>query len=152
MVRPLLAKLRIFRRTNTGGKPCAPFFIQHRVVMIRLAVPDRFSSPIWRRRHRVRFRRGSLGVAHRVLDFGRLVLYRVQHRDEVRTEFGCSIDRPVGVDRWVALVGRNLVVEISRGTAPVPQSNDHVALDSLRPRRLRFGQLAGGDAIGPISP
>ena len=35
--------------------------------------------------------------------------------------------------------------------APLPRRDDDVALDALRPRRLVLGQLALGDAVGPIA-
>src|SRR5437868_5805084 len=41
-------------------------------------------------------------------------------------------------------------MEVVSRAGPVPHSQHHVALDALRPRRLRGRELAGPDAIGPV--
>ena len=64
---------------------------------------------------------------------------RVEDREEIRALLGRAVDRAVGVDRGIALVGRDLVVQVVLGPGPVPQRDDDVALDALRPRRLRAG-------------
>ena len=43
-------------------------------------------------------------------------------------------------------------MQIGLLVAPVPQRQHDVALDALRPRRLRLRRFAGGDAIGPRRP
>ena len=50
-----------------------------------------------------------------------------------------AVDQAVGVDRGIAPVGRDLVVQVGLRVGPVPQRDDDVALDALRPRRLRGG-------------
>ena len=47
-------------------------------------------------------------------------------------------------------VGRE-VVQVGRGPAPVPQCQHDIALDALRPRRLRKRQFAFGDPVGPVA-
>ncbi len=42
-------------------------------------------------------------------------------------------------------------MQIRLGRRPVPQGDDDIAFDALRPRRLGRGQFAGGDAIGPLA-
>src|ERR1700736_1642725 len=42
-------------------------------------------------------------------------------------------------------------MQIGLGAGPVPDRDDDVALQALRARRLRGGQRALGDAVGPIT-
>jgi hypothetical protein len=46
LARSLFAICRVVRRPNYGRKPDAPFLIEHGIVHVGLAVPDRFISPI----------------------------------------------------------------------------------------------------------
>jgi len=47
-------------------------------------------------------------------------------------------------------VGRDAVVEIVFRRRKIPHRHDHIALDALRPLRLREGQLAACDAVGSV--
>ena len=76
---------------------------------------------------------------------------RVQHRHIGFAELECAIDRAVGVDRRITLVGRSLIVEIRLRVGPIPLRDDDVALLALRPRRRLGRQLTRCDAVGPIS-
>src|SRR5262249_3392715 len=51
----------------------------------------------------------------------------------------------------MAAIGRDEGMEICLLGAPLPLGHDYVALDALRARRLALGQLALGDAVGPIA-
>src|SRR5207302_7103629 len=57
MVRALFAEIRILACTDTRGEPDPSFFIHHRVVIERLAVPDRLGAPIRRWTERIVLRR-----------------------------------------------------------------------------------------------
>jgi hypothetical protein len=57
----------------------------------------------------------------------------------------------VGIDRRVAPIRSDQVVQVMLLAAPFPGGDDHVALNALRPRWLRERQLAPGDSIGPFS-
>ena len=95
-------------------------------------------------------RERHVGIAHRRVEFGDAVLHRIENRNDVGGVFRRAEQRAVAVDRRVALVGRNLVVQIMLVVGPVPRGDDDVALDALRPLRFVFGQLALGDAVGPF--
>src|SRR5262249_35012929 len=58
---------------------------------------------------------------------------------------------PVRVDRRVAPVGGDQIMQVSLWIAPFPRGDDDVAFNTLRPWRLGVRQLALGDAIGPIT-
>ena len=151
MIRSFFAKRRVIRRTNSRGEPHSCLFIHHRIVLIRLAIPDRFRTPIRRRRERIRLRRRRVRIAHRMFDLPGFVMFRIKHRDEIRAQFRRAVNRSIGIDRRIAFVGGNLVVEISLGIAPIPHVNDDVALDALGSRWLRLRQFAGSDAVRPIA-
>ena len=55
------------------------------------------------------------------------------------------------IDRWIIAVGRDLVVQIGRGSVPIPFGHHDIALDTGRTRRIEFRQFALGDAFGPIA-
>ncbi len=150
MIRTFPAEGRIRRPPHARGEPDPALLVEHRIVRARLAVPDRLRSPIRGRRHRVVLRRRRLRIADRHSHFARRMPHRIQDRHEIRALLGRSVNQSVGVDRGIALVARNLIVEISRGTRPVPQADDDVALQALRPFGPRGGQLARGDPIGPV--
>ena len=87
----------------------------------------------------------------RVLDRGQaLFCDRIEHRHEVGALLRRAVDRAVGVDGRVALVGRDLVVQVVLRRRPVPHADHDVALDALRPLRLGERQFARGDAVGPV--
>ena len=150
MVRSLLAEVRIRGRTHARGEPDPPLLVKHRVVHARLAVPDRVRPPVRRRRRGVLVRRGRVGITHEHPDLRRLVLHGIEHREEIRALLGSAVDHPVGVDPRVALVRRDLVVQVVLGAGPVPERDDDVALHSLRPGRRGRRELARGDSIGPV--
>ena len=58
---PCLAEIRVRVGTHARREPDAPSLVHHRVVIERLAVPDRIGSPVRRRRHRVGLRRRRRG-------------------------------------------------------------------------------------------
>src|ERR1700680_3943600 len=78
------------------------------------------------------------------------VRFRVKDGNEIRAVLSRSVNLPVRVNPRIAPVGRDLIVEIGRGAAPVPQGDHDIPFDALWPLRLRERQLAGGDTIGPI--
>ena len=65
--------------------------------------------------------------------------------------FRRAVQQAVGIDRRVALVGRDQVVKILLLVAPIPGRHHDIALDPLRPRRLGDRQFALGDAVGPVA-
>ena len=148
---PFLQKSGIGRRAHARGEPHAPLLVEHRVVHAGLAVPDRLVAPVRRGRHRVLLRRRRVRIAHRASSpaspCGSPGRAPGRGRCSPRARRRC---RPLALTRRVALVGRDLVVQVVLGPGPVPQREDDVALDALRPRRLRRRQLAGGDAVGPV--
>ena len=89
-------------------------------------------------------------VANRRAEDRRRVLDWIEDRNVVRAVFRRTVERSVGVDGRVALVGRDQIVQVVLVVHPVAQRDDDVALDTLRPRWLRERQLALGDALGPV--
>ena len=75
----------------------------------------------------------------------------IEHRQMIAGIFRRAVERPVRIDRGIALVGRNQIVEILLLVAPIPGRHDNVAFDALRPRRLGERQFALGNAIGPVA-
>ena len=92
-----------------------------------------------------------LGVQHRVLQLRRSVRKGIEHWNEVRALFRRAIDLAIGINSGRAPVGGDEVMHVTRGRAPVPGSDDDVALYTLRSRRLVERQLAGSNAIGPVT-
>ena len=82
--------------------------------------------------------------------FGRRVRLRIEDRHEIRAVLCRSVNFSVGVDRRIAPIGRDGIVEIGRRVAPVPQRDNDVAFDTLRTFGLREGQLTGGNTVGPV--
>src|SRR5580700_11149711 len=76
---------------------------------------------------------------------------RVEDRQFVSRIFWRTHQSAIGVDGWVALVGRDQVVQVFVRLAPAPFGDDEVAFDALWPRRLFARQLAGGDRVGPLA-
>ena len=149
MRRPGLAVVRVVERAHRRRDPDASLLVQHRVVHVVLALPDRLAAPVRRRmRHRRRCRR-CVGIAHCQFDGTRHVLHRVEHRQVVGAQLERAVERAVGIDRRVAAIGRDDVVQIDFRVRPVPHRHDDVALGALRARRRRR-KLAGVDAVGPI--
>src|SRR6266851_6645493 len=78
------------------------------------------------------------------------VRFRIKDGNEIRAVLSRCVNLPVRVNPRIAPVGRDLIVEIGRGSAPVPQGDYDIPLDALWPLGLRERQLAGGDTISPI--
>ena len=74
----------------------------------------------------------------------------IEHRHEIGALLGRAVDRAVGVDARIAFVAGDRVVEIVLLAPPFPAGDDDIAFDALRPRRLLEGQLAAGNAVGPV--
>ncbi len=49
MVRTLAAEIEVSRRAHRGCDPNTPKFVEHRIVDVVLAVPNRFVAPVGRR-------------------------------------------------------------------------------------------------------
>ena len=60
-----------------------------------------------------------------------------------------TIDWSVGIHAGVPLVGGDLVVHKGHVVGPVPHRDDHIPFHAGR-TRWRFGNLAAGNALGPV--
>ena len=151
MIRSGLAPRRRLRLAHARRSPHAALLVHREAVDRRLAVPDRLVAPV-RGRRGWRLIRGArrVRIARADLDHARGVRLRIDDRQVVAALFERAVDRSVGVDRRVPLVGRDRVVQIDLRVRPIPHRHDDVALDALRARRRRGGQLALGDAVGPV--
>ena len=116
---------------------------------VGFAAPDRLLAPVGRSSERLARNVGRIRIADRERDLARRVSHRVENRQIVRAQLGRAVEKAVGVDAWITLIGGDLVVEIRLGIGPIPFCDDDVALDTLRPRG-RGRQLTGFDAISPI--
>ena len=96
-----------------------------------------------------RDRHARIGDRH--LEVRHLVGLRIEDRHLVGRIFRRAVERTVGVDRRLAPVRRDQVVQILVGRRPVPGGDDEIALDARGPRRLVLRQLALGDAVGPVA-
>src|SRR5262249_31014873 len=63
-----------------------------------------------------------------------------------------AVDGAVRIDERIALVARDLVVQVHLRIGPVPHRHDDVALFALRSRRYGVRELAARDPIGPVGP
>src|SRR6266487_2507242 len=150
MARPRLADVRVIGRAYGGGEPHAPALVQHRVVHVVLAGPDDFAAPVERRlRHAGPGGWLRSGIAHRKRHPARRVTRGIEDGQVVRAQLQRAVDLPVRVDRGIAPVGRDFVVEIGLRVGPVPLADHDVALDAAWPgwRRRHF---PGGDPVGPV--
>ena len=147
---PRLAERRVVVGTDASGKPQAPALIEHGIVNRGVAVPDGLIAPHRRGIQRLRLAR-RIGIAILNLQLADRVVHRIEHRQIVAALLGRSVDQTVGVYLWIALVGGDLVVQISFRIGPVPLRDHHVALDALRPGRRLRRQLAVRDPGGPIA-
>ena len=138
-------------------EPDAALPVEHRVVVVGLAVPDVLLAPIGRGPQDLdragvagpeRQRHVGRGRQHEVR---RDVLHRIEDRHVVAGMLALPVQRPVGVDGRIAPVAGDQVVQILLVVVPVAQRDDDVALDALRPRRLGNRQLALRDALGPVA-
>ena len=157
MARALLAEVGIVRLVAGRGQPDAALPVEHRVVVVGLAVPDVLLAPIGRGSQDLdragvagseRQRHVGRGRQHEVR---RHVLHRIEDRHVVAGMLALPVQRPIGVDGRVAPVARDQVVQILLVVVPVAQRDHDVALDALRPRRLGKRQFALGDALGPVA-
>ena len=147
----LAAPVGVVRVADARRQPDPPVGVEHRVVRVGRIVPDGLGAEVAPRlealgREHRRHRR--VVVAQRDLDHLRAVLGGVGHQQEVVADVD-AVERPVGVDARVALVGGDLVVDEGDVVAPVPHGEHHVAFDALRPRRGR-GRRAGGNPVAPV--
>ena len=153
IVRSLAAPVGVPRAPDLVGHPDAPLGVHHRVVRIAGVVPDQLVAVV---EGRVRHLPGDVRpevafagrVPHRQRDLVRLAAVRV-HPDQLVAGELDAVDRTAGVDPGIALVARDLVVDVAGLAAPLPHREHHVALASLRPLRLRR-HFARHDAVGPL--
>ena len=64
IARSLFAEGRVVTGADSGREPYAPFLVEHRIVHVGPAVPDRFLSPIRRRRQWLPRCKGRVRIAH----------------------------------------------------------------------------------------
>ena len=83
------------------------------------------------------------------LDDGCPVLDRVKDRERIGP-LGDTVDWSVGVYRCVSGVRRRVVGSAVDRRSPIPQCDDHVALNAGRSRRSYRRCLAGRDAVRPV--
>ena len=81
----------------------------------------------------------------------RLVVHDIEDRHVVTGVLALPVYRAIRVHGRIAPVTGDQVVKVLLGIVPVAQRDDDVALDTLRPLRLREGQIALGDALGPLA-
>src|SRR6266571_5153052 len=139
VIRSLLAELRLFPLRPAGGGPPHSTFAVHRVGMgVDLRIPDDPVSPVmpWRRGNVDGRRSRSTFDLYRHLHLGRHVEYWIQNGDPVGTQLHRAIKRAPAVNRRLPFVGADQVVQIGRGTRPVPQRDHDIAFNALRPVRL----------------
>ena len=157
IVRALPAERRRAGRVIGPGHPDPALGIEHVVVIVEPRVPDLLHAPIGRSRHRLldrgMARPERLGHTRplRRRDVGDLRRSSDRAPAGDRSHIRSSRTAAVGIDRRIALVGRDQVVKIFLVVAPIPGRDHDIALDALRPRRLGARQLALGDAIGPVA-
>ncbi len=151
MSRALPTKVRVVGAANPGGVPDAAGVIQHGVVGVGLAVPDDLFAPVGGRRvHRVLAGTRRIGVAYGGFEGRCPIGERIQHREVIGTELRRPVNLAVAVDRGISPIRTREIVQIGFRIGPVAHGSDHVALDPLGPWWCYRGQLAGGDAIGPV--
>ena len=149
MTRSFFAEIRIGRRPHSGGQPHTALLVEHRIVDVVLAGPDRFFAPVRRRlRHRGRCC-GRARIAHGQRNAADRVADRIEHRQIVGAQLQRSVDETVRVERGIPSVGSDRIVEIRLRVRPVPLRDDDVAFDTLRPRRRRR-HLATRHTVGPV--
>ena len=146
----MLAHLRIFSGPNPRRKPDTSLFIHHRIVIECFAIPDRFGAPVRGCAKRTILRRRRVRITYGMQDFSRGVRFRIENGYQIRAVLGRCINLAIRIHSRIATVGRDLIMEVSGRSAPVPQCDHKIALDSLRPLGFREGQLTAGDTIGPI--
>ena len=130
MVRTFLAERRVIHAAHGGGEPEPALLVEHGVVVVGARVPQFFARPnrptapsasragmsgTQRFRH--------LGSAHRHLEERHFVRLRIEDRHVVGGIFRRAVQRAVGIDRRIAPVRRNQIVQIFVGRRPLPRSD-----------------------------
>src|SRR3989442_13680153 len=160
MIRALLAEGWILDAANSGGKPHAALLVEHAVVVVGPLTPDFLVAPVGRGLHRLcggggvegwskRF--GSVRIRDWHLEKRHRVRLGIEDRHVVARVFIRAIERTVSIDGRMAPVRRDQVVNKGLLCTPLPRGDDDVALDTLGARRFGPGQLAVGDAVGPVA-
>src|SRR5687768_8662291 len=110
MARTRLAEGWIVGRTHLRRDPDAALLVEHRVVRVCAARPDRLSAPIRRGPRYLRRRRGrSARVAQRDRDAAYRIRLWVQYRHVVRALLEHAVNQTVRVEGRIAPVGRDEV-------------------------------------------
>ena len=155
-LRSLLAVGGVLGTAIRRRHPDAPLAVEHRVVVVDFVVPDPPVAPVWRRHQRVercgmaRTEGQRRVFAHRRAEGRPGVVLRVEHGDLVRRVLGRAVERAVGVDRRVAAVARDEIVQVLVLVVPVSERDHYVSLDALRPRGCGQRQLAILDTVCPV--
>ena len=141
--RALLAEGGVLSLPVARREPHAAILVQHGVMDAGLAVPDDLIAPIGRRHDGLgeRVPRPCVFCAlHRRRRYrpGH-VFNRVQDGNRIGAEFRRAIKQAVGIDRRVAPVGRNQIMQILLWRVPVAHRDHDIALDTLRPVWLGMG-------------
>src|SRR6516225_2586533 len=74
----------------------------------------------------------------------------IQHRDHIGALLWRTVNQATRVQGGIAPVRADFVMEIALRARPIPDRDDHIALDPLWARWHSSGQLAGGYAVSPI--
>src|SRR5687767_13227596 len=98
MARPRLAERGVVIRTHPGRDPDAPLLVEHRIVRVRLAGPDRLVAPV-RRWSSDRPGPGGVRVTDSYRDLARRMSLRIEHRHVVGARLEHRVERSVRVDR-----------------------------------------------------
>ena len=149
MRRALLTEGGILGRPHRRGQPQASPLVEHRVVHVVLAGPDRFFTEVRGGRRHLRRGRRRARVAHVKRNLADGVRLRIEHRDVVGAQLERAVQQTVRIDRRLAAIRRHHVVQVRLRIRPIPHRDHDVALDALRPWRRRR-HFAAVDAIGPI--
>ncbi len=149
VIRAFLAEGAVVRRADPGRVPDESFLVEHRVVGVRLAVPDALGAPVSRGLHHVARERRVL-IPHRGKERRRRVRHGIENREIVRGVLGRAVDQTVAVHRRIPPVRRDQVVEVRLRVGPVSDRRHDVALEALGPLGDERRQLAVFDALGPV--
>jgi hypothetical protein len=150
VIRALAAEVGVLPWAHGRGDPHSALVVDHRIVSVRAAVPDGLVSEVRRGRGHVQTRRdGRSGVEQRQRYLRGRMRARIQDGDVIRAQLQRSVDGTVRVHGRITTISRDDVVQIRRGIGPVPDRDDHVTLDALRPRR-RGRHRPRLDPVGPV--
>ena len=127
-------------------------------MLVGLGIPEDRVAPIGRRRGRLDRagvarpkRERHVRVRHRHLEVRHLVRLGIEDRHVVGRIFRRPIERAIGIDRRLAPIRRDQIVQVLVRLRPVPGGDHDIALDARGPRRLVLGQFALRDPIGPVA-